>query len=114
MRPTTLGYSVLKVTTVERLHFVSDEGNMTVFFFVFRFKRPCLTSRREGRAHLARVAHLTHFPTLTNVTRRDGTWSDQPDEAGGHDPLKQPPVPVRPSYSLKEGNLTLFYELLVS
>jgi len=48
----------------------------------------------EGRAKLASVGHLTHFPTLTNATRRERTWSDQPDEAEQHDPTKQPDLPL--------------------
>jgi hypothetical protein len=61
-----------------------------------------LLSCREGRAKLVTFAHLTHFPTLTNVTRRDNTWPDlQADrvEAGGRGSTKQPDLPVRESSS---------------
>ena len=80
-----------------------------LLFLCFPPQATVLTSRREARAHLASIGHLTHFPTLTNASRRDVTWSDQPDEAGGHDPLKHPSVPVRSDYCQKK---EIFYELL--
>jgi hypothetical protein len=61
--------------------------------------------RREGRAKLASVAHLTHFPTLTNATRRDGIWTDPPDGSERRDPSKQPDMPVRRLSSLILGGL---------
>ena len=69
------------------------------FIFFFLAQVTVLLSCREGRTKLASVSHLTHFPTLTNATRREATWSDQPDEAGQHDPTKQPDLPVRRYHS---------------
>jgi hypothetical protein len=59
-----------------------------------------LLSLREGRAKLVDFAHMTHFPTLTNMTRRSVAWPDlppEPDESGGCDSTKQPEpdLPVR-------------------
>jgi hypothetical protein len=71
-----------------------------------------LLSCREGRAKLVTFAHLTHFPTITNVTRRDNTWPDlQTDrvEAGGGDSTKQPDLPVRESSSVKKKIQTSFF-----
>jgi len=45
----------------------------------------------EGRAKLAAVTELTHFPTLTNTTQRDVAWSDQPDES---ELSRQPDLPL--------------------
>jgi hypothetical protein len=59
-----------------------------------------LLSCREGRAKLVTFAHLTHFPTLTNVTRRDNTWPDmQTDRVEARGSTKQSDLPVRESSS---------------
>jgi hypothetical protein len=74
-------------------------------FFSVSNDQSVLLSRREGRAKLANFAHLTHFPTLTNTTRSNGTWPDMPDEAGGRHPTKQPDLPVRECSSIFERRL---------
>jgi len=48
----------------------------------------------EGRAKLASVVHLTHFPTLTNATPNDGTWSDPLDDSSRPDQSKRPNLPL--------------------
>jgi len=49
----------------------------------------------ETRAHLAETANPTHFPTLTNATRLDRTWSAARDECDQTDPTDESHLPVR-------------------
>ncbi|KAH9037584.1 hypothetical protein EDB84DRAFT_1655336 [Lactarius hengduanensis] len=48
----------------------------------------------EGRAKLADVANLTHFPTLTNTARLDGRWSVARDDSDQTDPTQGSQLPV--------------------
>ncbi|KAH8995824.1 hypothetical protein EDB86DRAFT_3159553 [Lactarius hatsudake] len=48
----------------------------------------------EGRAKLADVANLTHFPTLTNTTRLDGRWSVARDDGDQTDTSQGSQLPV--------------------
>ncbi|KAF8267582.1 hypothetical protein EI94DRAFT_1730101 [Lactarius quietus] len=57
----------------------------------------------EGRAKLADATVLTHFPTVTNRSRLDRTWSVGPDEYDQTDPTHDSHLPVRLSLVCKIG-----------
>ncbi|KAI9462525.1 hypothetical protein F5148DRAFT_220281 [Russula earlei] len=65
----------------------------------------------EGRAKLASTTDLTHFPTLTNVTRRDGTWSVHPAELESNSskpadvPLAFVPYKMEPSNDANDATI---------
>ncbi|KAI9434295.1 hypothetical protein H4582DRAFT_792728 [Lactarius indigo] len=52
----------------------------------------------EGRAKLAEVANLTHFPTVTNANRLDRRWSSVARDDSDHtDPTQGSQLPVHVS-----------------
>jgi len=79
-------------TILGKLYLISLFVTLYVLFFPFLAQMIDILSRREGRAKLAAITELTHFPTMTNTNQRDGAWSDQPGES---DPPKQADLPVR-------------------
>lgn len=64
------------------------------FFALLTHQFVSFARNREGRAKLADVTNLTHFPTLTNTSRLDRTWSTPRDESDQTDPTLGSHLPV--------------------
>jgi len=65
-------------TVLGKLYLISLFMTLYVLPFLLLAKMIDTLSHREGRAKLISITELTHFPTLTNTSQRDG---DQPDES---------------------------------